>query len=91
MDEHLVSVIWGELKRYINTVDRAEAAETVIQILMDNDSDAEDIRDAFKGDSDVKKALASYLDNGAVEEDEDDEYSEDDDDSDYDENEEYEN
>ena len=83
MDEHLVSVIWGELKRYINTVDRAEAAETVIQILMDNDSDAEDIRDAFKGDSDVKKALASYLDNGTVEED--------DDDSDYDENEEYEN
>ena len=63
MTEHVVSEIWGELKRYINTVDRAEAAETVVQILMDSDCDAEDIRDAFKGDRDIKTALTSYLDN----------------------------
>ncbi len=63
MTEQLASEIWGELKRYINTVDRSEAAETVIQILMDNDCDAEDIREAFKGDRDIKTALTSYLDN----------------------------
>ena len=57
MTEHVVSEIWGELKRYINTVDRADAAETVVQILMDSDCDAEDIRDAFKGDRDIKTAL----------------------------------
>lgn len=88
MDEQLVSVIWGELKRYINTVDRAEAAETVVQILMDNDSDVEDIRDAFSGDRDIKAALTSYLDNDkdyAEEEDEEE------DDSDYDEDEDWEN
>jgi hypothetical protein len=39
MSEAIASEIWGELKRFVNTVDRAEAAETVIQILMDNDSD----------------------------------------------------
>jgi hypothetical protein len=44
-------------------VDRAEAAETVVQILMDNDSDVEDIRTAFKGDLDIKRALTAYLDN----------------------------
>lgn len=88
MDEQLVSVLWGELKRYINTVDRAEAAETVIQILMDNDSDIEDIRDAFKGDSDIKRALTSYLDNDKDYEEEDEEYEED---SDYDEDEDWEN
>lgn len=74
MSEHLVSVVWEELKRYINTVDREEAAETVVQILMDNDSEVEDIRDAFKGDSDIKRALTSYLDNDndySEEEDED--------------------
>jgi hypothetical protein len=53
MSETIASEIWGELKRFVNTVDRAEAAETVIQILMDNDSDVEDIRDAFIGDSDI--------------------------------------
>jgi len=74
MSEAMASEIWGELKRFVNTVDRAEAAETVIQILMDNDSDVEDIRDAFKGDSDIKRALTAYLDNDkdyAAEDDED--------------------
>ena len=63
MSEHLAAELWGELKRYVNTVDRAEAAETVIQILMDNDSDVDDIRSAFSGDRDIKAALTSYLDN----------------------------
>jgi len=83
MSETIASEIWGELKRYINTVDRNEAAETVVQILMDNDSDVEDIRDAFKGDSDIKRALTSYLDNDKDyetedEEDEDEEYEDED-------------
>jgi len=78
--EELASVIWEELKRYINTVDRNDAAETVVQILMDNDSEVEDIRDAFKGDSDIKRALTSYLDNDKDYEAEDeDEYEEEED------------
>jgi hypothetical protein len=80
MSEAIASEIWGELKRFVNTVDRAEAAETVIQILMDNDSDVEDIRNAFKGDSDIKRALTSYLDNDKDYEAEDeDEYEEEED------------
>jgi len=83
MSEAIASEIWGELKRFVNTVDRAEAAETVIQILMDNDSDVEDIRAAFKGDSDIKRALTAYLDNdkdyAAEEEEEDDEFEEEED------------
>ena len=63
MSEVLANEIWSELKRFVNTVDRAEAAETMVQILMDNDSDVEDIRTAFKGDSDIKRALTAYLDN----------------------------
>ncbi len=79
MIEQVVSEIWGELKRYVNTVDRAEAAETVVQILMDNDCDAEDIRDAFKGDRDIKTALTTYLDNDKdyVEDEEESEEEED--------------
>ena len=75
MTETVVSELWTELKRYINTVDRAEAAETVVAVLIDHDSDVEDIRDAFKGDSDIKRALTAYLDN-------DKDYSEDEDEED---------
>jgi hypothetical protein len=63
MSEVIAAELWGELKRFVNTVDRSEAAETIVQILMDNDSDVEDIRNAFKGDSDIKRALTAYLDN----------------------------
>ena len=63
MTETVASEIWSELKRYVNTVDRADAAETIVSILIDHDSDVEDIRDAFKGDSDIKRALTVYLDN----------------------------
>lgn len=60
MSETVASEIWTELKRYISSVDRAEAAETVVSILVDNDCDVEDIRSAFKGDSDIKLALTNY-------------------------------
>jgi hypothetical protein len=66
----VASEIWSELKRYVNTVDRNEAAETVVSILIDNDCDVDDIKDTFKGDSDIKRALTTYLDNDKSYEDE---------------------
>ena len=79
MHSEVASEIWSELKRYINTVDRTEAAEVLISTLVNYDEDVEDIRDAFKGDSDIKKALVAYLDNDQdeEEEDEEEEYDED--------------
>jgi hypothetical protein len=76
MDEQLASVIWDELKRYINTVDRSEAAESLVSILIDNDASAEDIRSAFAGDKDIKNAIVQYL-NDEEEEVEEEEYDED--------------
>ena len=75
----LASEIWSELKRYINTVDRDEAAETLVAVLVDHEIDADDIRDAFKSDSEVKRALTSYLDDADDTEDSE-EYDEDDED-----------
>ena len=79
MSEVVANEIWSELKRYVNTVDRAEAAETVIAILIDHDSDVEDIRNAFKGDADIKKALTAYLDNDKDYTEDEEEFSEDED------------
>jgi hypothetical protein len=69
----VASEMWSELKRYVNTVDRDEAAETVVAILIDNDCDVDDIKNTFKGDADIKRALTAYLDNDKSYEDEDDE------------------
>jgi hypothetical protein len=79
MSIEVAAELWGELKRYVNTVDREEAAESVVSLLIDNDYDADEIRDAFKGDSDIKRALAAYTSNDDVEEEseEEDDYDSD--------------
>jgi hypothetical protein len=77
MSVELSKEIWDELKRYVNTVDRAEAAETLVSVLIDNDAGADEIKETFKSDSEVKRALTSYLKDH--EDDEDDDLSEDED------------
>lgn len=81
MSIELSKEIWDELKRYVNTVDRDEAAETLVSVLIDNDVDADEIKETFKSDGEVKRALASYLKDHADEE-EDEDYDEDYDDED---------
>ena len=70
MSVELAKEIWDELKRYVNTVDRDEAAETLVSVLIDNDCDADDIKAVFKSDSEIKRALAHYLKDHEEEEDE---------------------
>jgi hypothetical protein len=65
--------IWTEFRRFLSTPDRAEAADALVNVLIDNDYDAEDIRAAFKGDADVKRALQSYLDDAEEDTEEDSE------------------
>jgi hypothetical protein len=80
MSVELAKEIWNEIKRYVNTVDRDEAAETLVSVLIDNDIDADDVRSAFKTDSEVKRALASYLkDHEEIDEQDDEDEDEDED------------
>jgi hypothetical protein len=81
MSVELAKEIWNEIKRYVNTVDRDEAAETLVSVLIDNDVDADDVRSVFKTDSEVKRALASYLkDHEEIDEQQDDEDEDEDED-----------
>ncbi len=79
MSAEIAAEIWGELKRYINVVDRVEAAEQVVNIMIDNDIDVDEIQSAFKSDTDIKRALTSYLDNDRDYSDEEEEEAEDED------------
>lgn len=85
MSVDLSKEIWNELKRFVNVVDRTDAAQAFVEVLIDNDIDADEIKDTFKTDSEIKKALTSYLkdhehDDEEEEDDEDFEYDEEDDD-----------
>jgi hypothetical protein len=83
MSAELAKEIWNEIKRYVNNVDRDEAAETLINVLIDNDVDADEIKDVFKGDTEVKRALTSYLKDHAEEDDDEEEDLDEDEDEDY--------
>ena len=83
MSVELSKEIWDELKRYVNVVDRNEAAETLVSVLIDNDCDAADIKSVFKSDSDVKSALASYLKDHEEEDEDDEDLHDEDDHEDY--------
>lgn len=80
MSVELAKEIWSELRRHINTVDRDEAAETLVAVLIDNDVGADEIKSVFKSESDIKRALASYLKDHAEEEEDDEEFDDNDDD-----------
>jgi len=79
MSVELSREIWDEIKRYVNTVDRSDAAETLVSVLIDNDVDADEIRDTFKGDPEVKRALTSYLKDHTDEDEDNEDYNSDED------------
>jgi hypothetical protein len=85
MSVELAKEIWDELKRYVNSVDKDDAAETLVSVLIDNDCNADDIKSVFKTDSAVKGALAHYLKDHADEDDDEDEedFEYDEEDNDY--------
>ena len=83
MSVELAYDLWSELKRYVGAVDRTDAADALVNLLIDHDYDADDIRSAFKGDSEVKRALEVYIDDLDTDDDEeieDEDYDDDNDD-----------
>ena len=71
----LVQESWQELKKYINTMDRPDAAEGLVAVLVENGVAAEDIQTAFGNDPDIRSALSMYLDDTGAD-DEDNDYDE---------------
>ena len=82
MPVFMANEVWQEVKRYIQQQDRADAADALVSVLIDNDVSAEEIKDTFKGDSEVKRALQSYIDDHQDDDYDDEEYDDDYDDED---------
>lgn len=56
-----VAEVWDALRSHIDFNDRTDAADSLINLLIDNNYEAEDIKDAFKGDKEILTALKENL------------------------------
>ena len=73
MSLELVTEIWAAMKPLFVMSDRPEAAETFVNVLIDNDFDPKDLKRAFKKDGNIINALGLHDDVSDVEDDEEDE------------------
>jgi hypothetical protein len=83
MNLDFVAEVWDALRSHIDFNDRGEAADSLVNLLIDNNYEAEDIKDAFSGEKEVLTALKEYMAQQDVEESYED-YDEDDADEDWD-------
>lgn len=61
MSLELANDVWQTLKQYVQLADLPEAADLLVETLIEHDYFAEDIVDVFAEDADVKKVAAHYL------------------------------
>ena len=83
MNLDFVAEVWDALRSHIDFNDRSDAADSLVNLLIDNNYEAEDIKDAFSGEKEVLTALKEYMAQQDVEESYED-YDEDDADEEWD-------
>ena len=76
MNLDLIAEVWDLLSSHIDLNERRDAADSFVNLLIDNDCEAEEIKESFRGNKEVLQALKYYVQQHDVEEDEDD-YDED--------------
>jgi hypothetical protein len=83
MSLDFVAEVWDALRSHIDFNDRTDAADSLVNLLIDNNYEAEDIKNAFKGDKEMLTALKENLAHQDTEESYED-YDEDDQDEEWD-------
>ena len=73
--------VWEVLRSNIDINDRSDAADSLINLLIENNYDIDEIKDSFKGDKDISVALKYYASQHDTEEEYDDDVDEDEDES----------
>jgi hypothetical protein len=61
MSLDFVAEVWDALREHIDFNDRKDAADTLINLLLDNNYETDDIKDSFRGDKDINSALKDYI------------------------------
>jgi hypothetical protein len=79
----VIHEVWRALKTEIDETVLPDAAESLVDVLIQNDYEASDIKAEFRRDSHVMDAVKAFV---ASQEEEEDDYEEEEDDEDYDDN-----
>ena len=79
MSLSLVSEVWEALRQHIQLADKVDAADTLVNLLIDQGYDADEIKENFRGDKDIANALVYFSEQEEYEEDWEDEDTSDDD------------
>lgn len=75
-DLAFIAEIWDSLKSHIDMSDRGDASDTIVNLLIENNYEPDDIKDAFRGDKDISVALKYYADQHDIQDSYEDEYDE---------------
>ena len=69
----VVAEVWRAIKSEIDEANLPDAAESLVDVLIQNDYEASDIKAEFRRDSDVMDAVKAYI---ASQEEDEEEYEE---------------
>ena len=53
MSLSLISEVWDALRQHIQLADKGDAADTLVNLLVDNGFDVDEIKENFRGDKEI--------------------------------------
>jgi hypothetical protein len=68
MSLDFVAEVWDALRTHIDINERKDAADTLVSFLIDNNYEADEIKEAFRGEKEILTALKDYVSEHDVEE-----------------------
>lgn len=78
MSLDFVAEVWDALRSHIDISERKDAADTLVSFLIDNNYEADEIKESFRGEKEILNALKDYVSEHELEEEyEEDDYEED--------------
>ena len=84
----VIAEVWKALKHEIDDANLSDAAEALVNVLIDNDYETAEIKGAFRGESEIQGAIRDYNsqledEEGYEEEEADEDYDDYEDDDEY--------
>ena len=80
MSLEFVAEVWDVLRSHIDFNERKDAADSLVNLLIENNYEADEIKDAFRSEKEIITALKDYVTEHEIEEEyedyDDDEWDE---------------
>jgi hypothetical protein len=73
MSLDFVAEVWDALRNHIDMNERKDAADTLVNLLIENNHETDEIKDAFRGEKEILTALKDYVSEHETEEEFEDE------------------